>query len=478
MTAAIVHARKSTRAERIADEQTSEIGGRMRRPRKRNHGVRKLCKCKDWSKCEHSWYFNFKPRGGPAYQFSLDVEIGKHLKRKNEAVAEAERIRNEIRAGTFVRAADRRRLAAAPDPTPGAITLEAFSVIYLARVSQVRERNKSWTNDRCMFAQLAAFQLEDGTRLGDKPISAITEDDLEAVILDMKSRGRAASTRNQYVQLLKASFRWATKKGYLARNPITDDSEHIKRSRIAQRNRRLAPDVLDKDGKLQEPGEERRLLASASPRLQNLIVAALETCCRRGELLSLQWRDVDLARGHLTVRGEKAKDGDPRVLPISARLAGVLNMAKTDPTSGQDYRTDDYVFGELGVQVDNTKRAWETCVLKAHGHEPAWLKTGLAPESRAALRAINLHFHDLRHEGASRLLESGWPLHHVQEMLGHSSIEQTSTYLNVEHGGLRESMRRTDELRARCNSVVKDSQIEQPLDYNEQPSNDRQPTVN
>ena len=38
---------------------------------------------------------------------------------------------------------------------------------------------------------------------------------------------------------------------------------------------------------MKEPGEERRLLAAAGPRLQNLIIAALETCCRRGELLRL-----------------------------------------------------------------------------------------------------------------------------------------------------------------------------------------------
>ena len=106
------------------------------------------------------------------------------------------------------------------------------------------------------------------------------------MIVWLRSLGRAASTRNQYVQLLKASFRWATKKGYLTRNPISEDSA-LKRARIAQRNRRQAPDVLDKDGKLKEPGEERRLLAAAGPRLQNVIIAAIETCCRRGELLSL-----------------------------------------------------------------------------------------------------------------------------------------------------------------------------------------------
>jgi integrase len=83
--------------------------------------------------------------------------------------------------------------------------------------------------------------------------------------------------------------------------------------------------------------EEGRLLAAGGPRLQNLIIAAAETCARRGELLSLQWRDVNLQRGELTIRAAKAKDSDTRVLPISARLEAVLKMAKTDP-AGEDYK--------------------------------------------------------------------------------------------------------------------------------------------
>jgi hypothetical protein len=70
----------------------------------------------------------------------------------------------------------------------------------------------------------------------------------------------------------------------------------------------------------------------------------------------------------MMIRGEKAKDGDTRVLPISARLAAVLKMAKTGP-AGEDYKPDDYVFGELGRQIANVKRARETCILKAHGHQ-------------------------------------------------------------------------------------------------------------
>ena len=95
-----------------------------------------------------------------------------------------------------------------------------------------------------------------------------------------------------------------------------------------------------------------------------------------------------------------------------------------------------YVFGdEIGQRAGSVRRAWQTAVLRAHGQKPAWIwkkKTGpndkgstrLSRESEAAYRAINLHFHDLRHEGGSRLLEAGWLVHYVQHMLGHASLNR------------------------------------------------------
>jgi integrase len=256
------------------------------------------------------------------------------------------------------------------------------------------------------------------------------------------------------------------------RNPIAD-SELIRREKMAQRNRRLARDVVDAaTGKLTRAGEERALLAVAGPHLQRLIIGALETAMRLGELLRLQWRDVDLAGRRLTVRAENTKTRTERVLPISARLAAVLEMAHAALVATLPERADAheraehiprcYVFGDAaGRRVNIVRKAWDTSVLKAHGHKPVWVGSNtLAPESRAALRAIDLHFHDLRHEAGSRLHEAGWPLHHVQHMLGHKSLEQTTTYLNVTLAGLQETMQRFDESVARCKPVANQGAIE------------------
>ena len=112
-------------------------------------------------------------------------------------------------------------------------------------------------------------------------------------------------------------------------------------------------------------------------------------------------------------------------------------------------------------------KAWCTAVLRAHGHEPTWTPTGaLTAEARLQLKAIDLHFHDLRHEAGCRGLEAGWPIHHIREMLGHANLTQTSTYLHASELGLEESMQRFDA--ARGQPVAKAASTEpRPLGHDE-----------
>jgi len=67
-----------------------------------------------------------------------------------------------------------------------------------------------------------------------------------------------------------------------------------------------------------------------------------------------------------------------------------------------------YVFGDkIGGQVKDPKKIWLKCC--------------------AAAGVSGLHFHDLRHEAGSRLMERGWLLHHVSALLGHADIKTTDT---------------------------------------------------
>jgi integrase len=158
------------------------------------------------------------------------------------------------------------------------------------------------------------------------------------------------------------------------------------------------------------PGEEERLLEEANPLLHDLIIAALETGCRRGELQSLTWGQVHWADNILLLPASKTKTNQPRAVPMTSRLRAILDVRKHD-VAGHEYPPHAFVFGNsVGEQISSIKNGWKTACLRA-GIE-------------------GLTFHDLRREFASRLLETpGVADHDVRDWLGHANITTTSRYL-------------------------------------------------
>jgi integrase len=158
-----------------------------------------------------------------------------------------------------------------------------------------------------------------------------------------------------------------------------------------------------------------------------VIVAMLETACRPGELLSLQWGDVNLERGELTIRAAKSKTRTERILPVSARLRGVLEMRQCDP-AGVRLPADAYVFGdEVGRQSKSVRKEWERIRDKVGLH--------------------GFHLADLRHEAASRFEEFGVPTLYVSQFLGHANLSTTTRYLNSTRRGLHWAMERFEAAR-------------------------------
>jgi hypothetical protein len=116
--------------------------------RHENDGLRKRCGCprRNWPKCSHDWHFNFKPRGGRPWLFCLDVELGRRMAGKGEAEAEAARIRAEIFAGTFVRAAERRK---AGTVAPGdELTVEQLGSTYFEKHTNHKSGKALSKNER------------------------------------------------------------------------------------------------------------------------------------------------------------------------------------------------------------------------------------------------------------------------------------------------------------------------------------------
>jgi integrase len=173
--------------------------------------------------------------------------------------------------------------------------------------------------------------------------------------------------------------------------------------------------------------EADRLVAAADAEWRTMILVALRTGMRVGELLGLRWADVDLAGGRINVRQAYVrgrfvlpKSHKAREIPLGDEVAGVLRA----------YRHE---RGPL-VFCDARGNPLRAALLQ-------WpLKRAL---KRARLRGIG--WHDLRHSFASHLAMRGAPLKVIQELLGHSSIITTMIYAHLAPHVGRDAVRLLDQ---------------------------------
>ena len=465
-------------------------------------GLYKRCACSraKWTKCEHPWHFDFFrkscaclprakcPHGAKnRIRYSLHKLAGKppdYVMKKDEAKLLRDEYRSQIRSGEFID-------PKSPPPIVSPNTKPTFGDIvdrYIKSYVDVPARRESsrkamkWHLAQLRRAEIPGVQ---GTvvRLEDKHFNEITKLDVEAIRDARRAEAarvieaRAKSTTeidaaaiddkaltigvklnevgtNRLFARLRHVFTWAIENGVVTETPF----------------KRHGVTVIRFDGKAENgrsrrlmPGEEDGLLLHSGAHLHAVVVAGLETGCRQGELLQLQWSDVECINHtktdgtiervpvYLLLTADKTKTSESRRVPVTARLRAVLEMRRLDP-KGREFPSEAFVFGNrCGEQIKSIKKAWEVAVLKSHGYDLRWIKgkrNHLAAESRAAYRHINLHFHDLRREFASRLRETpGVSDHQVRDWLGHANITTTSRYLATTPITLQAALRKFEEHR-------------------------------
>jgi integrase len=145
--------------------------------------------------------------------------------------------------------------------------------------------------------------------------------------------------------------------------------------------------------------------------LRPLVLVALNTGLRRGELLELRWSDVNLPGKLLTVAATSAKSGNTRHIPLNSEAMTVL-------TAWRKESKGELVFpGPEGKRMARIDTAWNSLVIGA--------------------KIRNFRLHDCRHHFASRLVQAGVDLNTVRELLGHSEIKTTLIYSHLAPSNLR-----------------------------------------
>lgn len=420
--------------------------------------VHKICTCDEvrWPKCPHPWYMDQFRWQGVAHHPNLTryarLALHEDLTTKTRADELAEIVRTAIRAGTYVSAKTLRRsrpVVVAAQPV--ATLIARFDDEVIAADPNTRAMTKA--NRRANLDTFAAWRPNPKRPpVGEWPIDDVTTADIVAFRNSPAIVTRANSTWAKYRTVVAGFFGWAKAEGLATTNPFevarTDQTRALRRGKAASRTQRIS--VADEAKLLWAAGRAHSDVAAS--RLQSIIIAAVETGMRRGELLALVWGDVDLDHRRIFVRAAEEgarKTGTARTLPISQRLYDELQTMRTDP-AGARFGRAAYVFGNaVGGKLTKITKAWQTAILRANGVKVVWTKSALSSGCRAALKRINWHFHDLRHEAGCRWLESKvFDLEQIRQMYGHTTIAQTATYLHAAAQSAHLAMAQYDAQRA------------------------------
>jgi integrase len=216
-----------------------------------------------------------------------------------------------------------------------------------------------------------------------------------------KEYRRSGSTVNRSMATLSHLFSFAVKERRLIdRNPVGD----IRRKKEPRGRTRFLSD------------EERAALLNACAKsdwgpLHALVLLAITTGARRGELLSLRWADVDTKTGRAILRD--TKNGEQRTLPLAGKALEALRELKL-----QNSARSEYVF----PNPSGHPGAFEY-------FDSYWY------EAREAAGISDFHFHDLRHTTASMLAAQGASLLEIADVLGHKTLAMVKRYshLVVDH---------------------------------------------
>jgi integrase len=273
-----------------------------------------------------------------------------------------------------------------------------------------------------------------GETLYHKRLTDISTGDLNRHVAARRNDGATAATVLRELNTLQGVLRYAMEENYLRKSPfkgwgkkqgkpkaedngvtrylgkVDTDEETRLRAALADRDDRMRRERISANDWRKERGYD--LLPEFGERdfpdhLTPLVLLALNSGLRFGELAGLEWPAVDFRSKTLTVTGRTAKGAKSRFVPLNAEALDVLTRWRAQHEGkGLVFANGD------GARLGTIKTAW-LALLKAAKIE-------------------DFRFHDLRHTFASKLVQRGVDLVVVRELLGHGDFGLTLRYAHLE----------------------------------------------
>ena len=261
------------------------------------------------------------------------------------------------------------------------ISFKEFAEVYSDNYAKIKKRSWERSDKHYLKAQLVP-------QFGQLALSEIEPLCIERFIAKRLKDGVQKSSINRELACLRMMLNKAIEWGYLSSNPMCKVKLFSEKDNQKER-------ILTRD-------EEARLFAACSAHLSPVLLVALNTGMRRGEILNLRWKHIDFEARQIRV--ENTKSGRTRHIGINSSLSEVFKQLKG--VQGPD----SYVFvnPETGTKYTDLKTAFKGACIRA--------------------KIVGLRFHDLRHTFATRLVQNGVDLITVKQLLGHSTVTVTERY--------------------------------------------------
>lgn len=232
-------------------------------------------------------------------------------------------------------------------------------------------------------------------KLGNPVLNKVTPELIFEALEDLREDGRSGATANRYRATLSAMFNKLHDRYKTNFNPVTDVKKHAEDE---------SPE------RFITPAELERLLDACDqslwPQLRCLVMFALCSGARRGELMGLRWRQVNLDTGKAILPKGTTKSGKPRTLNMTPEVCAILRQWQGIGDTPVFFKRDN-----PSQPIGNFQVYW----VRARG------QAGLT----------DFRWHDLRHSTASWLAQNGASLLEISKKLGHSSIQMTERYTHL-----------------------------------------------